>query len=366
MNDFAVELSKKLRESQLEDHVGNYDASRFGEEVKSQGWPRLREGIGSLARKTGLFRSYLTRKTNLSAWSPQFPGLEWMFQKLEDDESRRLLVDVIAYRIMGYRRVRLPLSTPRFWEQFAECAALADEQDVIGNRADGFRLLKHRLDKIGYPISIYMPKGGPLTTYVLGQYAYGKAKVGVRPGYVVIDAGACWGDTALHFAHSAGTSGKIYSFEFIPDNIEVFERNIALNPSLADRIELIARPLWSSSNIPMSNSGLGPGSSAIIAQGSDDTMTLSLSIDDFVKQRSLSHVDFIKMDIEGAEFEALQGAAQTLMDFKPQLALCVYHSVDDFSRLARYLDDLRLGYRFYLGHFTIHAEETVLFATARA
>ena len=66
--------------------------------------------------------------------------------------------------------------------------------------------------------------------------------------------------------------------------------------------------------------------------------------------------------ISGLEGRAVH---PVLTAFKPDLSLCVYHSLDDFSRLARYLDDLKLGYRFYLGHFTIHAEETVLFATTR-
>ena len=366
MQNFTCELFCKLLESQFEDYADNYDSFRFGEQVTTRDWPSLRGIMVSLARRAGFYRRHhLLSKADLIKWCPQLPNLEWMFQNLNDDESRRLLVDVVAYRMLGHRRVRLPLSNRRYWTQFAECAALADEQDVIGNRADGFILMKHCLGKLGYPISIYVPKGGPLAIYVLGQYMYNKRNIGVKPGDLVIDAGACWGDTALYFAHLAGVLGSIYSFEFIADNIEVFERNIALNPSLGSRIELIARPLWSSSNVRISSSGAGPGSRARVADSNNETTTLSITIDDFIKQRSLSHVDFIKMDIEGAEFEVLQGAKETLIAFRPDLALCVYHSVDDFSRLAHYLDDLKLGYRFYLGHFTIHAEETVLFATTR-
>jgi FkbM family methyltransferase len=151
------------------------------------------------------------------------------------------------------------------------------------------------------------------------------------------------------------------------ENIRVFERNISLNPLLANRIELIAQPLWSSSGVLMTSSGAGPGSRTVVASsGSESGLHRSLAIDDFVKDRCLAHIDFIKMDIEGAEHEALSGARESIIAFQPDLALCVYHSVDHFWLLARYLDSLRLGYRFYLGHFTIHAEETVLFATARS
>src|SRR5438094_9202937 len=366
MENFTCELFGKLLDSQFGDHADNYDSFRFGEQATTRGWPWLRGIMGSVARRMGFYRRYhLLSKANLTEWCPQLPNLEWMFHHLDDDESRRLLVDVVAYRILGHRRVRLPLSNRRYWMQLAECAALADEQDVIGNRVDGLILMKHCLRKLGYPISIYAPNGWPVATYVMGQYTCKKANIGVKPGDVVIDAGACWGDTALYFAHLAAVSGRIYSFEFIAENIEIFKRNIELNPSLSSRIELITRPLWSSSNVTITSSGAGPGSRARVADSKNENTTLSITVDDFVKQRSLSHVDFIKMDIEGAEFEALRGSKEILRAFKPDLALCVYHSVDDFSRLARYLDDLKLGYRFYLGHFTIHTEETVLFVTTR-
>ena len=99
--------------------------------------------------------------------------------------------------------------------------------------------------------------------------------------------------------------------------------------------------------------------------GESEFNHVSLSIDDAVSQYALPRVDFIKMDIEGAEFEALQGARQTIIQHRPDLALCVYHSAADFTRLADFVDELGLGYRFHLGHFTMHGEETVLYATAR-
>ena len=68
------------------------------------------------------------------------------------------------------------------------------------------------------------------------------------------------------------------------------------------------------------------------------------------------------MDIEGSELAALQGAEQTLRQFKPNLAISIYHKFADFFEIPSYLHGLGLGYRFYLDHYTIHAEETVLYA----
>jgi hypothetical protein len=89
----------------------------------------------------------------------------------------------------------------------------------------------------------------------------------------------------------------------------------------------------------------------------------SKSIDALVAEQGMERVDYIKMDIEGAEPNALRGAEQTLRKYKPNLAIAIYHSLSDFVKIPEYLSSLGLGYKFYLGHFTIHEEETILYAT---
>lgn len=67
------------------------------------------------------------------------------------------------------------------------------------------------------------------------------------------------------------------------------------------------------------------------------------------------------MDIEGAELEALKGAVKTLKRFKPKLAIALYHKMEDSWVNSDFLQSLSLGYRFYLGHYTILEYETVLY-----
>jgi hypothetical protein len=74
------------------------------------------------------------------------------------------------------------------------------------------------------------------------------------------------------------------------------------------------------------------------------------------------HDRFYQDGYEGAELEALKGSEMVLRHFRPKLAVCFYHDLEDFWAIPRYLDSLGLGYRLYLRHFTIHPEETVLFA----
>ena len=88
----------------------------------------------------------------------------------------------------------------------------------------------------------------------------------------------------------------------------------------------------------------------------------TISIDDFFEQYNLTKVDFIKMDIEGAELDALIGAKNTLIKCKPKLAISIYHNIIHFFEIPKFINSLKLNYKFYMDHFTTHGEETVLFA----
>ena len=62
--------------------------------------------------------------------------------------------------------------------------------------------------------------------------------------------------------------------------------------------------------------------------------------------------------------QALRGAEESIRRFQPKLAITFYHSLEDFWEIPEWIAQLGLGYQFYLRHFTIHQEETVLFAKA--
>jgi hypothetical protein len=96
-----------------------------------------------------------------------------------------------------------------------------------------------------------------------------------------------------------------------------------------------------------------------------DAVVSTKSIDDLAAEERLDRVDFIKMDIEGAELEALAGARDVIQRYQPRLAISVYHRPADMTAIPEYIQSLGVPYDYYLGHYTIHDEETVLFANPR-
>ena len=281
-------------------------------------------------------------------------------------ENQKLLVDIIAYRILGYKKVKLPLNNSKYWEAIEIGNSLVNKNETYNPHFLHFILEKCDLKKIGYDIQLYFSAIGVVIDFIIEQYAYKSANnaiVEVEKGDVVLDLGACWGDTALYFASKTGEKGKVYPFEFIPDNIKLFNKNIALNPNLEKQIELIQHPVSNKSGEKIYFLDNGPGSRIVFEPFEGQTgFSTTISIDDFVRKNNIKKVDFIKMDIEGAEPLALVGAIETLKKFKPKLAIAIYHSMDDLVNIPNWINDLNLGYKLYLGHYTIHAEETVIFA----
>ena len=69
----------------------------------------------------------------------------------------------------------------------------------------------------------------------------------------------------------------------------------------------------------------------------------------------------IKMDVEGAELESLKGAQNTLLKYKPQLAICIYHSDEDMLSIAEYIHEWMPDYKMYVRHHTCNLGDTVLY-----
>jgi FkbM family methyltransferase len=363
--NFKTAFTREIRASLANDYDDNYDYYRFGKQ-QGEDKSRLKTFVSSLRKKYIYHTGLGPISARLLGYKKHITSFETLYNMLFDQPSKELLIKLLTYRILGHRHVKLPTNNDHFWNQLAYLDTLGDINDTISIPSVGWRLLRYNLHKIGVPIELYYAPLGIYVEFILKQYEYRTQDVVItaQRGDVVIDAGGCWGDTALYFADVTGESGKVYTFEFIPSNLEVMKRNLSLNPLLAPIVTIVKRPVWSESGKNLFYIDNGPGSKVSFDQTDDSADQIAtVAIDDWVEANAINKVDFIKMDIEGAELNALIGAEKTIRRHRPKLAIALYHRLEDFKEIPAYLKSLGLGYNYFLGHYTIHAEETVLFAT---
>lgn len=362
MSHFYNRLFMEVFSNIANQYEDNYNEQRFGK-IKLSWKTKVKKLI---RRRLGLI-DYLdySHHSSFQKLMPYFDGLDELYETLADSPSKTLLVQLAAYRILGYRKYKLPLSTPAYWKGVQEIEAFKNSKDSLKVKFSGKMtpIYKYDLNALDIPLKMYYMAPAIYNHLYIKQYHYVTNEIRIKPepGDIVLDCGACWGDTALFFALEVGDTGHIYSFDFIPDNMEVFNINIKLNPRLKNRITLVPHPLDETSGKEVSFMDNGPGSR--ISQKTESSSGVwTLCIDDFFEQYHPEKIDFIKMDIEGMELPALKGAHAVLQHFRPKLAISIYHSMDDFTGISKYLDSLDLGYKFYLKHGTTHQEETVLLA----
>jgi FkbM family methyltransferase len=351
---------------QYEDRV--WDTHRFGPEPELSPAQRQAHEEKRLLAQRGLAARHFElgpasqALTRIVARQAEFASV---YHLLADTYSRSVFLDLLAFRALGARHVRLPVNTEAYWRNYDGDARFIDVPNTL-TTATGWQLNRYEVAGRTGPLRLNL---AALTYFSLLPYAYRHdgIEVTVQPNDIVIDGGGCWGEMAFHFADLSAPLGKVYSFEFDPDNLKVFQSTAGLNPRLAGRVEVVESALHEVTGQVFTFEPNGPGTS--ISRPTRPAVQVrrveTMNLDDFVKIKGLPAINFIKMDIEGSELLALRGAKQTLLKDKPTLAISVYHQPDDIITIPQFLNSLGVGYRFYLDHFTVHAEETVLFATCR-
>lgn len=286
--------------------------------------------------------------------------LEKSYNLFADQVSKEMFLKVALYRTSDTPILRFPLFYSNIFDKISEYEKYKIDNEEISLWNNYIRLRKYDLSKAGHDIKMWYSPMGIIINFDLEQYRYADI-VNASSGDTVIDCGACYGDTALYFSEKTN-GGDIYSFEFMPENIDVFEKNMALNPKYKDNIHLIRNAVSDESGKTLKFHPNGPGTNCIDQNDAYTLQTQTMTIDDLVETRQIKKVDFIKMDIEGSEENALKGAINTIRKFKPKLAICAYHKDDDLIVLPQLIKQIFPEYKLYLKHNTISRNETVIYA----
>lgn len=172
---------------------------------------------------------------------------------------------------------------------------------------------------------------------------------------VFVDCGSCNGDNSLDFIKWAGKSAKkIVALEPFKDACGIVE-NTLKNCGCKSEVHQVAA--WCEKRKLRFNENAALGSTGVDNNG--NFLVQADTIDHILKGEK---VTFIKMDIEGSELLALQGAEKTIKKYKPKLAICVYHKPEDIVEIPYYIYKLRPDYKFYLRHYAYPSTaETVLY-----
>lgn len=189
------------------------------------------------------------------------------------------------------------------------------------------------------------------------QYFPGKDILKPDGDEIFIDAGAYNGDTSREFCEwVAGEYSKIWLLE--PDSLmyQVMKEYIRLK-GIKNAIP-VNKGAYSYTGKIAFKEDSATGSSMIDAESGEDTIEV-ISIDDILNGESAT---YIKMDIEGAEKEALEGAERTIKTYKPKLVVCIYHKPDDLWELPYYIMQKYPWYKIYIRHYSFTSNETVMYA----
>lgn len=152
-----------------------------------------------------------------------------------------------------------------------------------------------------------------------GDYEPGVAAVvrrRVRSGDTCVDVGANVGPVALLLCQRAAPSGRVFCFEPGHAYAERLRANLALNPELAGVAEVLELGISDQKGeLHWKEDAEHPGNAWLLSP--DGVPVPVTTLDDFVAERGVDRLDFLKIDTEGMELEVLTGARRCLARFHP-------------------------------------------------
>lgn len=167
---------------------------------------------------------------------------------------------------------------------------------------------------------------------------------------VFVDCGGFDGNTTISFISQNTAYKKVYYFEPSPEQFNISKNNL----SNYRNIDFFNMATYSCNTKLKFDSGLGSSSSI---SNSGNTEIQAVKLDDIINDA----VTYIKLDVEGAEFDTLQGAERLIKEYRPKIAVCVYHDQTDFWRIPKLILEYNSNYKVYLRHYTEGLLETVMY-----
>ncbi len=161
----------------------------------------------------------------------------------------------------------------------------------------------------------------------------------IRKGDIIVDVGAHIGTFAVRAATIVGQEGSVVAIEPEPDNLIFLRKNVQANK--LHNVVIVPKAIWSSKDKLKFFIAERTGRHGLINDKDQDPNKFIEvevdTLDNILKDVGISKIDFIKMDIEGAEIEAYQGMKETLKNNNVKLAIAAYHTHEGWQTIAGWL-----------------------------
>jgi len=208
--------------------------------------------------------------------------------------------------------------------------------------------------------NLFLPGFNALISFNNQEYFDRTVWGNFREHEVFVDAGAYDMDTSIEFINHVPNFEKIYAFEPDEENYEKCKKKIKETRIDKSKILLFNSGLWSEDcELCFKDDGGDGNRSASHIDELGDMRIKACSLDTVLQGEPCS---FIKMDIEGAEYMALQGAKETILKHKPRLAICLYHKPMDLIDIPIYIHSLVPEYRIKIRHYSTCFVDTIMYA----
>ena len=247
-----------------------------------------------------------------------------------------------------------PIKDIEFWDGFRDSyLQRKDEYEILFNRLadEESRYVFRRI--VDFRLSYDIDVMAAFTNKEKDQYF--EPFLDLKPGDSFIDVGGYDGYTSAEFAKRCPDYGRIWFFEPEESNLKMAEVKLRG----LDRIVYCPVAAYDKEG----ELRFEPSSFSSKVSSDGSTVVKCSLIDNYVcfdEGKSLGKI-VMKMDIEGAESQAIAGAERTIREYHPTMAISVYHRGADLIDIPRQVLSIYGDYTIYLRHYTESFPETVMF-----
>ena len=228
----------------------------------------------------------------------------------------------------------------KFWlDSSPSYLLMAHLHPFLHRNKDDAHLLKIQVPRDHYQYFCRIGKGD----FLPGHEGHIVGRFTPKAGDTVIDIGAHIGRYTITSSKQVGKSGKVVAIEADPDNFQLLKRNIALN-NLTNVLPLNYAVFSTRTRMKLyEQSASAKYNSLMLARAAESKNYVEVNadtLDNILKQNGVNQVNWIKIDVEGAEFEVLKGSTEMLSGENVSLFVEI-HNIEDPSHYDKVVDFLK-------------------------